>query len=138
MVTLYSKVYLVGEHIEAPNSPFPPYINPKFIILEQQGNRTSLQVFYLDTNVKPIGNIRRVVPGEPDSPTAVMDAVIAFYPEWFAECKSLTGIAEQLKDKDVLDLNLSMPGGWEQLREEASPYYFRLRIDIAKFEESIV
>ena len=138
MVAFYSKVYLVGEHNEAPDSPFPPYINPKFILLEQHGNRISLQVFYLDSNVKPIGNIRLVVPEGPGSPSAVMDAVIAFYPEWFAECKTLPEVLYQLKNREFLDLDLEMPSGWKKLREEAYLYYFKLRIDVAEFKESVM
>ena len=97
-------------------------MNAAFIILEQQGNRISHQVFYLREGIKPIGNIKKVVPASPDSNSLLMDSVIAFYPEWFSKCKSLPGIMSQLKDKDFLDLDQEMPEGSKNLEGKQDPF----------------
>ena len=130
-------VYLVGIHVESPESPFPPYIKPKLMVLEQFGNRKVYRSFYLDNDLEPMSKVRRVVPESFDSPTGLMDAVIAFYPEWFKECKTLPKVLNLIKENEFLDLDLEMPEGWNKLRKEAYPYYFKLRIDEAEFGESV-
>ena len=134
MPSFYSKVFLVGEPID--NEFFGNDISPKFMILQQEGNRVSLQVFYLDDKIRPISNIRTVVPESPESPYILLDASIAFYPQFFKGCSSLMNLKEQLKNTVFLDLNLNMPEEWKNLREEAFPYFKKLRINTATFEEN--
>ena len=85
----YSRVYLIGENMHSQNSSSPFNLNPGLMILEQYGNRISHRVFYLNEQIKPIGKIKIVVPEGPDSPSILMDSAIAFYPEWFKECRAL-------------------------------------------------
>ena len=66
----------------------------------------------------------------------LLDSVIAFYPEYFRECTSLSKMKNKLKDSSFLDLQLDMPSGWKELRDEALPYFKKLRINSASFEEN--
>ena len=134
MPSYYTTAYLVGDPIDG--DFYGSDLMPKLLILQQEGNRTSLQVFYLDENVKPISSIRTLVPESPEDPYMLLDSVIAFYPEFFKECTSLSKVKKQLKDIRFLDLQLDMPNGWKELREEALPYFQKLRINSATFEEN--
>ena len=134
MSSFYSTAYLVGDPIDS--DFFGSDLNPKLLILQQEGNRTSLQVFYLDENVKPISNIRTVIYESPEDPYMLLDSAIAFYHEFFRKCTSLSKVKKQLKDVNFLDLDLNMPNGWKELREEALPYFKKLRINSATFEEN--
>ena len=134
MPSFYSKVFLVGEPIDS--EFFGNDISPKFMILQQEGNRVSLQVFYLDDKIRLISKIRTVVPDSPESQYALLDASIAFYPQFFKDCASLMNVKEQLKNTTFLDLDLNMPEGWKNLRKEAFPYFKKLRINTATFEEN--
>ena len=134
MPSYYSKVFLVGEPID--NEFFGSDISPKFMVLQQEGNRVSLQVFFLDDKIRSISKIRTVVPESPESPYALLDASIAFYPQFFKDCASLMNVKEQLKNTTFLDLDLNMPRGWKNLRKEAFPYFKKLRINTATFEEN--
>jgi hypothetical protein len=134
MPSFYSKVFLVGEPID--NDFFGNDISPKFMILQQEGNRVSLHVFFLDDKIRPISKIRTVVPESPESPYTILDASIAFYPQFFKDCADLMNVKEQLKNTTFLDLDLNMPEGWKNLREEAFPYFKKLRINTAIFEEN--
>lgn len=106
------------------------------MILQQEGNRVSLKVFYLDDKIRPISNIKTVVSESPENPYTLLDASIAFYPQFFKDCASLINVKEQLKNTTFLDLNLNMPEGWKNLRKEAFPYFKKLRINTATFEEN--
>ena len=134
MPSFYSRVFLVGEPID--NEFFGSDISPKFMILQQEGNRVSLQVFFLDDKIRPISKIRIVVPDSPESPYALLDASIAFYPQFFKDCAYLMNVKEQLKNTTFLELDLNMPEGWKNLRKEAFSYFKKLRINTATFEEN--
>ena len=77
-----------------------------------------------------------MVPVSPDGPYMLMDPVIAFYHKFFSKCPSLSKVEGQLKDATFLDLDLNMPKGWKELRKEAVPYFKKLRINSATFEEN--
>lgn len=134
MSSFYSTAYLVGNPLDS--DFFGDDLSPKFLILRQEGNRTSMHVLYIDKKVKPISNINVVVVMAPDDPYLLMDSVIAFYPEYFRNCASLTKVKDQLKNITFLDLQLNKPDGWERLREEAFPYFKKLRINTATFDEN--
>ena len=134
MPLYYSTAYLVGD--PANGDFYGGDLMPKLLILQQEGGRSSIQVFYLDEKVKPLSNIRTVVPASPEDPYMLLDSVVAFYPEFFKECSSLSKMKMQLKDISFLDQELDMPGGWKELRDEALPYFKKLRINSATFEEN--
>ena len=114
MRSFYSKVYAVGEPVE--NEFFGNDLSPKFIILQQEGNRLSLQFLSLYDKVKPISKLRTIVPESPDSAYSILDASIAFYPKFFKGCKTLMNVKELLKNTTFLDLDRKMPEGWKELR----------------------
>jgi len=134
MLPFYSRAYLVGDPIDS--DFYGNELSPKFLILQQENDRVSMQVFYLDDNIKPTSKVRVVVFPSPDDPYLLMDSAIVFYPEFFRKCASLTKVKGQLKNVTLLDLNLNMPVGWKELREEALPYFKKLRINSAVFEEN--
>lgn len=130
----YSKAYIVGDPIDS--EFFGSDLSPRILILQHENDRIAMRAFYLDESVKPISNVKIVVPSSPDDPYMLLDAVIAFYPKFFNKCPSLGKVKRQLKNTAFLDLDQHMPQGWEELREEAMPYFKRLRINSAVFEEN--
>lgn len=103
----------------------------------QGGNeRVTMEVFYIDKDLEQMSKIRTVVFDLPDDPNMLLDSVMAFYPEFFKNCSTLSNVTDQLKNVTLLDLNLNMPVGWKELREESLPYFKKLRINSAIFEEN--
>ena len=134
MPSYYSTGYLVGDPVGG--DFYGSDLMPKLLILQQEGGRSSIRVFYLDENTNSISNIRTVVPASPEDPYMLLDSVVAFYPEFFKECASLSKMKMKLKDISFLDLELDMPSGWKELRDKALPYFKKLRINSATFEEN--
>ncbi|MFG1545891.1 MAG: hypothetical protein AAE976_05255 [Thermoplasmataceae archaeon] len=134
MPSYYTTAYLIGEPVDS--DFFGSGLMPKILILQHEGDRPSLQAFYLDEYAKPISNVRTVVPEYPESPYMLMDSVIAFYPEFFSECTSISRVENRLKEVRFLDLQFDMPNGWKELRDEVLPYFKKLRINSASFEEN--
>jgi hypothetical protein len=134
MTFFYSTVYLVGDPLD--NDFFRNEMNPKFIMLRGENERVTMNVFYIDKGLEQMSKIRTVVFDSPDDPNMLLDSAIAFYPEFFKNCSTFSKLKDQLKDASPLDLNLNMPEGWRELREEALPYFRKLRINSAIFEEN--
>ena len=92
---------------------------------------------------RPIGDVRALVPAQPDSPDSVLDAVIAFFPAFFSSCPSLPSVAAQLSGVTRLDFNIgqSVPSEWNRLRSEALPLFKRLGIfeaELRPFDANLV
>lgn len=69
----------------------------------------------------PMGTVKVIIPADPNHPNALIDARLAFGPQYFIECPTLTQIAKMLEDKERIDSNFDgEPLGWAQLREEAN------------------
>lgn len=134
MTFFYSTVYLVGDPLNS--DFFGNEMNPKFIMLRGENGRVAMQVFYIDKGLEQMSRIRTVVFDSPDDPNMLLDSVMAFYPEFFKNCSTLSNVTDQLKNATLLDLNLNMPLGWKELRKEALPYFKKLRINSAIFEEN--
>ena len=80
-------------------------------------------------NGRPIGRIATVIPEGPGSETALLDALLAFWPERFRSCPSLAAVEAKLAETTFLDLNEKpeeIPAEWMALRREARPIYERL------------
>ena len=106
-------------------------------ILVGGGSRTWLEVHYFDRAVRPIGNIRTIIPDGPDNPDALLDACLAYFPLHFAECPSLERVSNELADATHLDFDLGtrmIPMEWNRLREEARPLLPLLNIYFAALE----
>ena len=100
-------------------------MNPiDFQILVGDANRQWLEVQYFNKDIRPIGRVRVIIPKGPDHPDALIDACLAFFPEYFESCPSLAQVVEALGNVPRIDFHLDgEPSGWAQLRKEAKPLF---------------
>ena len=125
----YSRIYVVGGRggFEGADG-----VNPiAFQILLGQGNRQWLEAHYFDSTIRPIGNLRVVIPEQPDHPNALLDACIAFFPDHFKDCPSFSAAAAEIQSLDALDFDMGrnrIPASWWTLRKEARPRFNELSI----------
>lgn len=119
-------------------------VNPiEFMILVGDGNRQWLEPHYFNSELKPLGRLRTIIPAAPDEPDALLDACIAFYPKAFDGCPSLSQVRSELGTLEVLDFDAakaSIPASWTALREEARPRFRELygwRADLMPLEAGI-
>jgi integrase len=62
-------------------------VNPiLFQVLVGTAEREWFEPHYFKRSLKPLGQIRDIVPEKPNSPNALIDACIAFYPRHFENC----------------------------------------------------
>ena len=103
-------------------------------ILVCDGGSQYFKSYYLDCirpnrHIRPMGRINVIIPAGPDHPDALIDACLAFFPEHFESCPSLTQVAEGLAKAKRIDFHWDgEPTGWAQLREEARPLFEELII----------
>jgi hypothetical protein len=93
-------------------------------------SRMWLEAHYFDNDIRPIGNIKVIVPEGPDDSNMLLDACLAFYPSWFAECPSMAAVQSKLAKARGLDFDSKneIPQEWYQLRSEASGPFRQLNI----------
>jgi hypothetical protein len=116
----YTRMFLVDNLAKEKgffDSPNAEYNRNLFIILQSDNGRQALVCRYVDTNLKPLSKIWRIIPCGPNDKDALLDACIAFAPEFFKSCESLNKVMSNLPDTEILEVN--RPEGWEELREEA-------------------
>ena len=83
-----------------------------------------------------MGRVKVIIPAGPDHPNALIDACLAFFPEYFESCPSLTQVNEALGNVSKIDFHLDgEPSGWAQLREEAKPLFKYLVIYKAELQK---
>lgn len=125
----FSKLYVVGGQGGFQGADG---VNPiQFQILVGDGDRRWLEPHYFECSIKPLANVRTIVPAGPDDPDALLDACIAFYPQHFKGCPSLAGVESALASTDRLDFDAPgkrIPATWPKLREEARPLFAKLNI----------
>ena len=126
----YSKIYCVGEDTL-------DGINPIYYqILVGDGNRQWLEIHYFDTSIIPMGSVKVIIPAGPDHPNALIDACLAFGPQYFTECPTLRQVAKGLEGKERIDFDFDgEPSGWAQLREEAKLIFKGLTIYEAELKK---
>lgn len=79
----------------------------------------------------PLGHLDAVVPERPDFDAALLDGLLAFWPERFRSCPSLAAVEAGLRHETRLDFHYHperIPAEWNALREEARPIFERLEI----------
>ena len=107
-------------------------INPISLqILVGQSDRFWLEPRYFDDTLKPIGKIQVIIPNQNDHTNSLIDACIAFSPEYFKKCPSLEKVKQGLDNFKRLDFDLheeKIPESWNQLRKEAVPIFEKLNI----------
>ena len=121
MTSEYSRMFLVDNRAEEKgfmDSPTAEYNRNLFIILQGEGDRQWLQCINITLAPKPSrSRIWKIVPSSPNDKNALLDACLAFAPEFFESCESLNEVKSNLPDTDMLEEK--RPEGWEKLREEA-------------------
>ncbi|MBC8213800.1 MAG: hypothetical protein H8E71_04085 [Candidatus Marinimicrobia bacterium] len=107
-------------------------INPIAIqILVGDADRQWLEPHYFDKSIKPIGNIKSIIPEGPGHQNMLIDSCIAFAPVFFKKCPTLSKVEIQLEGYTRLDFNLEIekiPDEWGKLRKEAVPFFRSLNI----------
>lgn len=109
----------------------------KMFILVGDASRQWLEPHYVDKTIKPMGKIRRIVPSAPNHRDSLLDACIAFFPQYFASCPSIVEVESALHDLDHLDFDAApqkIPEKWGNLREEARALLVSMNIWSADFE----
>ena len=92
-------------------------------------DRQWLEVRYFDRRIKPIGNVTVIVPNGPDDPNSLIDACIAFLPDYFSGCEHLPKVREGLTGANRIDFDVDgEPNGWGALRREARGAFRKLKI----------
>jgi len=130
----YSQIYVIGGSGGCFGADG---VNPiELIILVGDADRQWYEPHYFDKTIFPIGNIRAIVPAKPDDPDALLDACLAFYPNYFKSCPSMAKIQSALSKTERLDFHLNIkdiPSDWTNLRNEARPIFSKMKIWKADF-----
>ena len=117
-------------------------LNPiKAIIVVGNSDRQWLQAILFDKKSKRLGKIRVIIPRGPDDPDSIIDAIIAFAPDYFLNCVSFEQVSKDCQHLSVLDFDLSLdkiPKSWFSLREEAKKIIPSIGIFKAPFTPVIV
>ena len=132
----YSRIYVIGGlgGFEGADGVNPIY----FQILLGDADRQWLEPHYFNRSIHPIGKIRRMIPEKPDDENMLLDACIAFYPDFFKKCPTMERLKEKLKENTYLDFHLEkdkIPNEWYRLRQEAKPIFKTLNIFKAELTE---
>ena len=79
----------------------------EFQILVGDGDRQWLEVRYFNKRIRPMGRVRSIIAKGPEShyPDALIDACLAFFPEYFASCPSLTQVVDALGNASRIDFD---------------------------------
>jgi hypothetical protein len=125
----YSRLYVIGEPggFEGADG-----VNPiDFLILVGEGHRQWLEPHYFNKLIKPLGRLQTIVPSTPDDPDSLIDACVAFHPNYFRRCTLLSKVQAELADTDRLDFDAgsqAIPAAWKDLREQARPYFLQMHV----------
>lgn len=106
-----------------------------FHILAGDADRQWLECYYFDRRIRPLGRVRTIIPAGPNHPDMLLYAVIAFFPEFFRACPSLTEARSFLEDARKIDFDtgFNVLLCWDKLREEAREHFGSLAIYKANF-----
>ena len=117
-------------------------LNPiKAIIVVGNSDRQWLQAIDIHKKSKTLGKIQTIIPQGPDDPDSIIDAIIAFAPDYFLNCPSFEQVSKDCQHLSVLDFDLSLdkiPKSWFSLREEAKKIIPSIGIFKAPFTPVIV
>lgn len=130
----YSKIYCIGGEGGFLGADG---MNPiDFQILVGDGDRQWLEVRYFSRDIRSMAKIKVIIPSGPDHPNSLIDACLAFFPEYFESCPSLAQVVEGLGNVTRIDFHFDgEPSGWAQLREEAKPLFKYLVIYKAELQK---
>src|ERR1043165_3053644 len=100
----FSKIYCVGGlgGFEGADG-----INPiRLQIWVGDADRQWLEPHYVVKGIRPLGELKSLVPEGPNHPHSLIDACIAFYPQHFRQCPTFSTVAELLRTSSGLDFHL--------------------------------
>ena len=131
----FDKIYTITNNLFESNDVAPiTSKNSKidFILEVWSTSRMWIEARYMVDTIRPIANIKTIVPEGPNDPNILIDACITFAPIYFKDCLSLQSVEDELNKSKVIkldfDLNNNIPLNWSNLREEAKPIFDKLRI----------
>jgi hypothetical protein len=102
-----------------------------FTILVGHGGTAFLKAGVPKGAFHPLGDIDIVIPERPDFDAALLDGLLAFWPQRFSSCPSFAAVEARLRNETRLDFHYHperIPPEWKALREEARPIFERLEI----------
>jgi hypothetical protein len=94
-----------------------------------EGCRMWYEARYFEKGFGPLGQLKTLIPPEPDGPDNLLDACLAFFPKAFETCPSLATVLEQLGDMERLDFDAApedIPAAWTNFREESRSEFAKL------------
>jgi hypothetical protein len=100
-------------------------------ILVGEGDRPWFEARYENKKYRPMGKVAAVIPISPEDPNMLLDSCLAFFPDLFKECPSLSKVSGKCDGLTRLDFDLepnNIPKEWAQLRQEAEPVFKSLII----------
>jgi hypothetical protein len=111
-------------------------INPMLVqIWQGDADKQWFEPHYFQNDLKPIGNVRKIIPAAPYQEDNLLDACIAFCAAAFEHCPSMPGVTKALGDTNMINFfRDGEPQGWGQLREEARSAFKKLNIWTAELE----
>ena len=132
----FSRIYLIGEPGGFQGADGINSIHLQIWVGD--ADRQWYEAHYFEDDIKPIANLRSMVPESSENPNALLDACIAFYPDVFKNCLHFSAVKNKLRDCTMLDFNLGkkdIPEEWYELRKEARKIFEGLYIFEAKLKK---
>jgi hypothetical protein len=131
----YSRMFVIGGEGGFMGSDG---VNPiQLLILVGDSDRMWLEPHYFDSSLRPLGQLRTLIPAGPDDPNALLDACIAFAPWYFTTCPSFSQLEAEVGDARGLDFDLDprkVPKAWEKVREEGREVFGRIPLWRARLD----
>ena len=95
------------------------------MLLVAEGDRQWVEARYLTNKLKPIGNIKTMIPSQPIGFNELLDACLVFCPDRFNDCPSMKMLREKMSGIDRIDFDheIGIPEEWDRLRKEALPIF---------------
>jgi hypothetical protein len=114
----YSKIYCIG-----PEGGFmgcDGISRLDLIILVGDGNRQWLEARIFNPEIRPLGEMKSIIPNGPNDPDSLLDTLIAFFPSYFEDCPTMAQVRKEMEGVQLMDFDLKkgIPESWEQLRNE--------------------
>jgi hypothetical protein len=119
----FSTIYLIGRPGGFMGADSTNSID--VMLLVSDASRQWVEAKYLSKKLKPIGNVKTIIPSQPIGFNELLDACLVFCPGLFNDCPSMVMVQEKMKDIDRIDFDhdISIPEEWNSLREEALPIF---------------
>jgi len=79
---------------------------------------------------KPLWKIDTIIPNPKQYYNCIIDAVIAFAPQFFSKCPLVYEVAKEIGKNNRIDFNekSQIPKSWDLLRAQATPIFEKLSI----------